>query len=64
MIRYRIARGPQGRHIVLPAWVCTVPISETYTSRRTAQETADWLNGLSPPEEQASEDLGAGLSVP
>jgi len=46
MFRYRIARSPSGRHIVLPALAAVVSLEETYATRGFAQETADWLNRL------------------
>ena len=44
MLRYRIAKDPEGRYFVLPALVGVVALEETYTSRAAACETADWCN--------------------
>ena len=46
MIRYRIARDPKGRHIVLPAWIGIVPLKETYATRQAARDVTDCLNSL------------------
>lgn len=46
MLRYRIARNPNGRHFVLPALASVVPFDETFATRAAAQDTADWLNRL------------------
>jgi hypothetical protein len=32
--------------VVIAASTCSVSIDETYTKRREAQDTANWLNGL------------------
>ena len=44
MLRYRIAKDPQGHYFVLPALVGIVSFEETYTSRTAACKTADWRN--------------------
>ncbi len=46
MLRYRIARDPTGRHVVLAAPTSLVSVNETYATRAEAQDTADWLNKL------------------
>jgi hypothetical protein len=46
MLRYRVACDENGRHFVLPAFLEVVSTTETYATRATAQETADWLNGM------------------
>jgi hypothetical protein len=46
MLRYRVACDASGRHFVLPAFLEVVSTAETYATRATAQETADWLNGI------------------
>lgn len=51
MIRYRIDRDEDGRYFVLPAFLQVVPISETYLTRKDAQEMADWLNQIAASEE-------------
>ena len=52
MIRYRIARDPKGRHIVLPAWIGIVPLEETYATRQAAGDVTDWLNSLTESEHE------------
>jgi len=46
MLRYRIAPDPAGHYVVIAASCWAMPISETYSSRADAQDTADWLNRL------------------
>ena len=46
MFRYRIVKNPKGHHFVLPVSAEIVPLEETYTDRKAAQETANWLNSL------------------
>ena len=59
MLRYRIARDPSGEYFVLSASLLSVPYGETYATRRAAQDTADWLNGL----EAAAGRTGGGKSA-
>lgn len=46
MLRYRIAPDPAGHYVVIAASCWAMPVSETYSTRAEAQDTADWLNRL------------------
>lgn len=46
MLRYRIAPDPAGHYVVIAASSWAIPVSETYSTRAEAQDTADWLNRL------------------
>jgi len=46
MLRYRIAKDPNGRYFVLPALVGVVSLDETYSNRTAARQTADWCNNV------------------
>jgi len=45
MLRYRIARQPDGRYMVLAAPLAVFPIDQTYATRAQAQDAVDWING-------------------
>jgi len=49
MLRYRIARNESGRYFVLATSTQALPLTDTYATRRAAQETADGLNRASRP---------------
>ncbi len=44
MLRYRIARHPDGRYMVLAAPLSIFPIDQTYATRAQAQDAVDWIN--------------------
>ena len=64
MLRYRIVRNALGRYIVLAAAVSVVPIAETYSSRKGAQSTANWLNALANGKPQGEPEKARAVSAP
>jgi hypothetical protein len=60
MLRYRIARNPKGRYVVVATPMMMVPNGETYAARDEAQHTADRLNQL---QSQVSERESRQLCV-
>ena len=54
MLRYRIIRDESGRYFVLATSTQALPLTDTFATRRAAQQTADCLNGANRQAHQAA----------